>query len=254
MKNKTIIFLVLVILALLFLYNTQENFTMTEQSNEAVQNIASVYANTSGTITVNNLNATGATNLNNLDVSGTVNVSGTMNVNSTITTNNLNASGLTNLNNLDISGTTNLSNININGSISYNNSKPFTLTISIGVYKGPIYDTSGNTFPIDKYTIKQISGANVAIGVRNNKWWITQFPTWNAWTQAVVEIISIPLNQYYSSYSNSGAITVDARDDDKFQNGGEWGIGPINSGLSNYVVYDGNGNKYVLQNNVTVNS
>ena len=40
---------------------------MSEQSNEAVQNIASVYADTSGTITVNNLTATG-----NLTVGGKI--------------------------------------------------------------------------------------------------------------------------------------------------------------------------------------
>ena len=37
MKYRNIIFLILVIGALLFLYNKQENFTMSEQSNEAVQ-------------------------------------------------------------------------------------------------------------------------------------------------------------------------------------------------------------------------
>ena len=238
---------VLVILALLFLYNNQENFTMTEQSNEAVQNIASVYANTSGTITVNNLNATGTTNLNNLDVSGTTNATGT------ITVNNLNATGTTNLNNLDISGTTNLSNMNINGTISYNNSQPYTLTISIGNYKGPIYDASNNTFSINSYTIKQISGANVAIGVRNNKWWITQYPTWSTWTQAVVEIIPIPLNKYYSSYTNSGAIIVDAPDTNKFQYSG-WATGPVNTGLSNYIVYDVKGTPHTIATNVTTES
>jgi len=36
---------------------------MTEQSNEAVQNIASVYAETDKTITMNNLNVTGYSNL-----------------------------------------------------------------------------------------------------------------------------------------------------------------------------------------------
>ena len=219
MKNKNILMFVLVILALLFLYNNQENFTMTEQSNEAVQNIASVYANTSGTITVNNLNATGTTNLNNLD----------------------------------ISGTTNLSNMNINGTISYNNSQPYTLTISIGNYKGPIYDASNNTFSINSYTIKQISGANVAIGVRNNKWWITQYPTWSTWTQAVVEIIPIPLNKYYSSYTNSGAIIVDAPDTNKFQYSG-WATGPVNTGLSNYIVYDVKGTPHTIATNVTTES
>jgi H+/gluconate symporter-like permease len=58
-KNTNIILLILVLGALLFLYNKQENFTMTEQSNEAVQNIASVYADTSGTVSFNNVNITG---------------------------------------------------------------------------------------------------------------------------------------------------------------------------------------------------
>lgn len=61
--NKTdVIFLLVIIIAILFLYKKQENFTSTE-SNEAVQNIASVYAETSGTVSFNNLNVTGNFNM-----------------------------------------------------------------------------------------------------------------------------------------------------------------------------------------------
>jgi len=63
---KNLIIVILLVTVLLFGYQLlikKENFTMTEQSNEAVQNIASVYADTSGTVNFNNLNVTGYSNL-----------------------------------------------------------------------------------------------------------------------------------------------------------------------------------------------
>jgi microcystin-dependent protein len=67
--NKTdVILLLVIIIAIVFLYKKQENFTSAE-SNEAVQNIASVYADTSGTVSFNNAQITG-----NLSVSGNFNM------------------------------------------------------------------------------------------------------------------------------------------------------------------------------------
>ena len=63
---KNIVIIILLVFVLLLGYQImvkKENFTMTEQSNEAVQNIASVYADTSGTVSFNNLNVTGNFNM-----------------------------------------------------------------------------------------------------------------------------------------------------------------------------------------------
>jgi len=57
-KNILIVVLLLFVLLLNYKYNKHENFT-TEQSNEAVQNISKVYADTSGTVSFNNVNITG---------------------------------------------------------------------------------------------------------------------------------------------------------------------------------------------------
>ena len=69
---KNIVIIILLVFVLLLGYQImvkKENFTMTEQSNEAVQNIASVYADTSNTATFNNINTTG-----NLNVTGNFNM------------------------------------------------------------------------------------------------------------------------------------------------------------------------------------
>jgi microcystin-dependent protein len=56
-SNTNLFIFAIIVIALIFLYRKQENFTSTE-SNEAIQNIASVYADTSGTATFNNINVT----------------------------------------------------------------------------------------------------------------------------------------------------------------------------------------------------
>lgn len=47
LKTETIVIIVLIVIALLFLYRKQEILTLSE---EAVQNISSIYADTSGTV------------------------------------------------------------------------------------------------------------------------------------------------------------------------------------------------------------
>jgi hypothetical protein len=99
-KTETIIIIVVIIIALFFLYRKQENFT-TSESNEAIQNIASVYSDTSGTVFFNNVTATGNIKPNtignsnwNIDQSGNVTISGTLYINSDITTKgNISAQG-----------------------------------------------------------------------------------------------------------------------------------------------------------------
>jgi hypothetical protein len=65
MKDKYIIIVILFLIAVLFLYNYQENITSDSGktlSDEALQNIASVYGNKDGTVTFNNVKITGNVN------------------------------------------------------------------------------------------------------------------------------------------------------------------------------------------------
>ncbi len=67
MKTKHIVIIVIIIIILLLLsQKSKENLDTTSTptlSNEAIQSIANVYANTTGTVNVNNLNVTGTSNL-----------------------------------------------------------------------------------------------------------------------------------------------------------------------------------------------
>jgi hypothetical protein len=186
---------------------------------------------------ITNLNATNQSILNNAKVTGNLNVSGTITGN--LTGNVIgNVTGNANINTLssDVSGNP----ININSQLIYDKSiRPSTLTVSVGNYKGPIYGINGITFPINKYTIKHISGSST-IGVRNNKWWICSFPHWNMWTQSVFEIIPIPLNQYYTNYSNSSVIAVDGDYvNSNYPLPTGWVVGPVNNGNNSYYSFDG---------------
>jgi hypothetical protein len=71
-RNNIIILFIIVIILLYLLNNKKENAGNVSQniplSNEAIQNIASVYANTAGTSSFNNLNVTGTSSFNNLNV------------------------------------------------------------------------------------------------------------------------------------------------------------------------------------------
>jgi hypothetical protein len=105
---NNIIIALIIILAILFLYNKQEN--LTPQSEEAINNIASIYSNTDKEVTFNNVNVTGKTSLNgktalNGDTTlggningknfGYVNETGNINTTGTITTKLLKADNAT---------------------------------------------------------------------------------------------------------------------------------------------------------------
>jgi hypothetical protein len=58
MKDQYIIIVILILIAVLFLYKYQENITSDSSktlSDEALQNIASVYSDKNGTVTFNNV-------------------------------------------------------------------------------------------------------------------------------------------------------------------------------------------------------
>ncbi len=64
MKTKHIIITLIIVLLILFFVQKKEHAGSTPPlSNEAIQNIAKVYADTTGTSTFNNIRATGTTNL-----------------------------------------------------------------------------------------------------------------------------------------------------------------------------------------------
>jgi hypothetical protein len=73
---------IILIIIIFFLHTKKKEHLLT--SNEAVNNIASLYSNTTATVAFNNINSTGSTKLTTLDVSGTanlkdINVSGNIN-------------------------------------------------------------------------------------------------------------------------------------------------------------------------------
>ena len=73
LESKHILYVIIIALLCIIIYksyNKQENFAgsiLTPQSNEAVQNIAQVYANSTGIATFNNVNITGNVNAQILD-------------------------------------------------------------------------------------------------------------------------------------------------------------------------------------------
>ncbi len=79
MKTKYIIITLIIVLVILFFVQKKEHAgsvpaAAPQLSNEAIQNIAKVYADTNNTATFNNLKSTGKTTLNNLDITGTIKI------------------------------------------------------------------------------------------------------------------------------------------------------------------------------------
>ena len=210
MKNTNIILLILVIVALLFLYRKQENFTMTEQSNEAVQNIASVYNNQN--LQVTNITSTNQANLKDAKISNNLNVDGistlnNLNVLSITSLNNLNVS-----NNLDVSGTTRLNNLNVSGNIITNNKGMVTWRQQI-IWGRPqqvqAKDPSGNVYNVDEWFI-YASGWGVS-GIGNCQPYID--PTSKTWFLRVwaiadpnanyIDILAIPKEYFSNVFTNT---------------------------------------------------
>ena len=246
MNHKIILFLVIVLLLLLILCNRNENFIATPTSQtttsksksssctdctEQIANISSIFNDDKMIVT-------------NLDIMGDMTTKGSI-----TSTGNISTSGniIGNLSITDVKSGVDGKPIVITSPITYSdNLKPSILALSVGDYKGPVYDASGNTFPIDKYTIKQIQGNNL-LGIRNNKWWICPYPVWNQWQYSILEITPIPLNNYYSSYSTHGAITNDV----SFAGSDTWNHPAFNHG---YVAYDISGNAIPINIYVTPSS
>ncbi len=70
METKYIIVIILILLILFLLYKNNEHLTLTDTSSEAIQNVAKIYADASGTATFNNIRLNNIILNNDLDISG----------------------------------------------------------------------------------------------------------------------------------------------------------------------------------------
>lgn len=182
MKYNIIVICLLLFLIILYVISQkQENFasacTCSPTSNEAVQNIAGVYADISGSVNFTNMNVTGGTNMNNLNVEHNANI-----MDGKIS-NNLNVDGLTTLNNLTVSGLINGIKINTNPGKSsiYSPNGVYSLAIqddgNLVVYK------NNNTPEWDSKSTKANLNST-ACGARGLALWLTPEANVNAWNFA----------------------------------------------------------------------
>lgn len=137
--------LVLAIIILSIILNNQLYYNyrkedMTAQSNEAIQDIASIY-NASGTLTVPNLRVTGdvsvdgTTTLKNINAKGNINTYGNINASGTITASNISATQ-------DI--TVDRSIINKNYTLGTDSQNNFNITNNLSPYFIFSFQTNGN--------------------------------------------------------------------------------------------------------------
>lgn len=187
-------------------------------NDEAIQNIASVYATTNGTAHFNNIAASGDISCNK------------------IISSNINAG------NLDLSG-----NITIGGKLSLSEKeKPIILSILVGNYTGPIVDLSGNAYSATNYMCKILRQGNyqIQIGIKKGYWW-TQSTKWENWCWGVVEFTPI------SNYTILSNVTTDQVISNSMARiaAGElvWlADNYINGGNGSYGVFNSNGNVQVV--------
>lgn len=192
-------------------------------SNEAVQNIASVYSEISGTVAFNNAIITGTlNNNNNTQIGSTLDVSGNTQLGS----------------NLDVSGNTQLnSTLNVSGVATFGSDLDVSGNIHLVGAKSRIYVGSGSTgirqFTISLNTFQQgdmqikdkqlntyniydwiLVGPNLSIygafiiniypNTTDNTWHIgIQVPADPYWTSNSVTITAIPIS-YFDALTNTG--------------------------------------------------
>ena len=206
----------LIILLLMILINSQcdctEKFTV--ESNEAVQSISSVYADSKGAASFNNLV------VNNLTVKQQLKSA------------NLTSLDGTKVMTLGNDGKLKFYDVSNGSAKQYVPDTHKYLKIQIGSSKVPITDIDGSTFNVNAWTCRKIRGDNAVIGVKNNIWWITSV-NWYNWINADIELIPIPLNIFYPNYVNDPHIYNDTTQisDDGVINSRGWGPqGPLNQG------------------------
>lgn len=158
---KIIIVLLIVSMILLFLTTHQINETENFSSDEAIQNVASLY--NQGDMTVTNFKSTGTGAFNNLTASGT-GTFGNLTASGTGTFNNLTATGATNISNLNAtSGTATLSGLTVNGNGTVGNlavTGSATVNGNLNIGGRTIFRTIANAVPQNGWDIVQYSPSN----------------------------------------------------------------------------------------------
>jgi hypothetical protein len=198
MNKEYIIIFIIILLIILFIYKTKEHLTA---SNEAINNIATLYSNVNNTANFNNLKT------NNLDVSGTLNFKDLSGIN--IKTNNL-----------DVSNNITAKTISADNIIAKNfNNKKVLITFALDInYHGPIFDLSGNKYKMkdwiliplargakgngngSTYSYDAVPGSTSVIIMNTNKgeWWIANFSD----GYEGVTVLMIPTNDLDMSLSS----------------------------------------------------
>ncbi len=220
MKTKNIIIGLIILLVVLFFLQHKEHAAgsvsaTSALSNEAIQNLAKIYADTNNTAAFNNIRATGNINAKNLNIDGNIVIDNRKPVILTIQI------GSSKLPIVDLSGNT------------FPSDKWLCRLIS--------------TAPANNEHSIQLSG--LVIGIRNNKWWIANFGGWGMWQQATVEFtpINVRAEDYYDLKSGfHPAITIDTKidmDNTNSQVRGGWETGPVRNG--EYSVYSSESRRFV---------
>ena len=204
-KHILIIILIIVLIAI-FLYNKNENLDAITPalSNEAIQNIASVY-NTQN-MQVTNLTATNLANIKDAKISNNFNVDGIS------TLNNINVSGTSILNNLNVSNTTRLNNLNVSGNIITNNKGMVTWRQQI-LWGRPqqvqAKDPSGNVYNSDEWFIyaagwgvQGIGNCQPYIDPTSKTWFIRMWATENQYSN-YIDVLAIPKGYFSNVFTNT---------------------------------------------------
>ena len=168
MNKRDLLIIIFIISVFFILYKKQENFgnsqcSCTTQSNQAIQNIRSIYANKDGTVTFNNVRITGklevdgSTQLNNLNAQqiGTSHIN-TSQINGSNWYINGTEMSIPNINTSHINGSNwyingtemsipNISSTTINGPLNVNGniSTKATGNTSYNLYTGTVYTNTG---------------------------------------------------------------------------------------------------------------
>ncbi len=224
MQTKYVLVIIIIILAILFLYNKQENLDATgiPLSNEAIQNIASVYNNQNMQVT--NLKVT-----NDINAIGNINASGTINAGSSLTSNNIFGS-LTSPNKkyqinmqdngdmaiYDVESKKNIWAVGKNGistDTNFNDKAKFGGT-GMRIWKQPVWNGTLLTdgvipyFTTDKWVVITAGGrftggnatAPFTYTAADGKWYGAAYAGYN------MTCLAIPLNLFESVHSNMNQI------------------------------------------------
>jgi hypothetical protein len=203
---KILLLLVLVIV-IFFMFDLKENFDVTDniftqKSNEAIQNIAKIYADASGTVMFNNVNASQITasqiNSDNM-MTKTINADGPVNI-----SNKLIVSGETQLKSLDVLGNLNAKDIRSNnlGMVLWRQQIEWGRPQNVQAK-----DPNGNIYDSDNWVVYN-GGWNVnGIGrsqtyIKDKTWWIRLWAISDP-VDNHVDLLAIPKSYFSNVFVNT---------------------------------------------------